>query len=135
MIFRIHPDSGVPIYLQIVQQVTHAIESGALRAAEQLPPIRTLAVDLVTNPNTVAKAYRELEYRRVIELRQGIGAFVPANSPAAHLAESIKQAHRLAATAVRAMRKLGLSEASMRRVFEAELAQDREVSVEVSNRR
>lgn len=135
MIFRIHPDSGVPIYLQVVQQVTHAIESGALLAGEQLPPIRTLAGDLVTNPNTVAKAYRELEYRKVIELRQGIGAFVRHDSLAAGQTQTVKHAHRLMATAVIAMRKLGLSEASMRRVFESELAQEREVSAEVSNRR
>lgn len=135
MLFRIHPGSGVPIYLQIVQQVTHAIESGALRPGEQLPPIRSLAEDLVTNPNTVAKSYRELEYRGVIELRQGIGAFVRANSPAAGQAEAIQQAHRLLAGAVAAMRRLGLSEPAIRRVFEAELTQEREVTEEVSNRR
>jgi len=135
MIFRIHPGSGVPIYMQIVQQVTHAIESGALRPGEQLPTIRSLAEDLVTNPNTVAKAYRELEYRDVIELRQGIGAFVRANSPAAGQAEAIQKAHRLLAGAVAAMRRLGLSDAAMRRVFEAELTQDREVPEEVTNRR
>jgi DNA-binding transcriptional regulator YhcF (GntR family) len=127
MIFRIHPDSGVPIYLQLVQQVTHAIETGALRPEDQLPPIRSLAEEVVTNPNTVAKAYRELEYRGIIELRQGTGAFVRANSPAAGQAEAVKRAHRLVESAVTAMRKLGLSEPAMRRVFEAELTQEPEV--------
>jgi GntR family transcriptional regulator len=127
VIFRIHPDSGVPIYLQLVQQVTHAIETGALRPEDQLPPIRSVAEDVVMNPNTVAKAYRELEYRGIVELRQGIGAFVRANSPAAAQAEAIRRAHRLVENAVATMRKLGLSEPTMRRVFEAELTQEHEV--------
>jgi GntR family transcriptional regulator len=135
MILRIHPDSGVPIYLQLVQQVTHAIESGALRPGEQLPPIRTVAEEVVTNPNTVAKAYRELEYRGVIELRQGIGAFVRANSSAAGQTAAVKQAHRVMGTAVDAVRKLGLSEPAIRRVFEAELTKEMEVPEEVENRR
>ncbi|MCL5263150.1 MAG: GntR family transcriptional regulator [Acidobacteria bacterium] len=127
MIFHIHPDSGVPIYLQLVQQVTHAIETGALRPEDQLPPIRSVAEEVVTNPNTVAKAYRELEYRGIIELRQGVGAFVRANSPAAGQAEAIQRAHRLVERAVTTMRELGLSEPTMRRVFEAELTQERGV--------
>ena len=127
MLLRIHPDSGVPIYLQLVQQVTHAVETGALHPEDQLPPIRSLAEDLVTNPNTVAKAYRELEYRGVIELRQGLGAFVRANSAAAGQAEAIKRAHRLMETTVATMRKLGLTEPAMRRVFEAALTQEHEI--------
>ena len=73
-----NPSSGVPIYLQLMEQVKHAIETGALRPGEQLPGIRPLAEELVINPNTVAKAYRELEHEGVIELRQGAGAFVSA---------------------------------------------------------
>ena len=135
MLLRIHSDSGVPIYLQLVQQVTHAIESGALRAGEQLPPIRSLAEEVVTNPNTVAKAYRELEYRGVIDLRQGIGAFVRANSPAAGQSEAIRQAQRLMGSAVAAMRKLGLPEPAMRRVFEAELTEEKKVPSALLSRR
>jgi DNA-binding transcriptional regulator YhcF (GntR family) len=75
----------------------------------------------------VAKAYRELEYRGIIELRQGIGGFVRANSPAAGQAAAIRRAHRLVENAVATMRKLGLSEPAMRRVFEAELSQEYEV--------
>jgi GntR family transcriptional regulator len=121
MIFRIHPGSGVPIYLQLVQQVTHAIETGALRSGDQLPPIRSLAEEVVTNPNTVAKAYRELEYRGVIELRQGLGAFVRANAMADCDARAIKRAQRLMADALAAIHRLGVPEPVMRRIFEAEL--------------
>ena len=76
MLLRPNPSSGVPIYLQLMEQVKHAIETGALRPGEQLPGIRPLAEELVINPNTVAKAYRELEHEGVIELRHGAGAFV-----------------------------------------------------------
>ena len=79
MLFRPNPSSGVPIYLQLMEQVKHGIETGALRPGEQLPGIRPLAEELVINPNTVAKAYRELEHEGVIELRHGAGAFVSAN--------------------------------------------------------
>src|SRR5580765_2268539 len=76
MIFRTNPSLGVPMYLQLMDQVKHAIETGALRPGEQLPGLRRVAEQLVMNPNTVAKAYRELEHEGVIELRQGTGAFV-----------------------------------------------------------
>ena len=69
MLLKPNPASGVPIYLQLMEQVKHAIETGALRPGEQLPGIRPLAVELVINVNTVAKAYRELEHEGVIEPR------------------------------------------------------------------
>ena len=72
-LLRPNPSSGVPIYLQLMEQVKHSIETGALRSGEQLPGIRPLAEELVINPNTVAKAYRELEHEGVIELRHGAG--------------------------------------------------------------
>src|SRR5213082_4264829 len=74
MLFRPNPSLGVPIYLQLMEQVKHAVETGALRPGEQLPGIRPLVEELVINPNTVAKAYRELEHEGVIELRHGAGA-------------------------------------------------------------
>ena len=76
MIFRSNPSSGVPVYLQLIEQVKHAIDVGALTPGDQLPALRRVAEDLVINPNTVAKAYRDLEHEGVIELRQGAGAFV-----------------------------------------------------------
>ena len=78
MLFRPNPSSGVPIYLQLMEQVKHAIETGALRPGEQLPGIRPLAEELVINPNTVAKAYRELEHEGLVAARPGVGTFVTA---------------------------------------------------------
>ena len=73
---RLNPSSGIPIYLQLMEQVKHAIESCLVMPGEQLPGIRTLAQQLVISPNTVVKAYTELDRNGVIELRQGVGAFV-----------------------------------------------------------
>jgi GntR family transcriptional regulator len=75
---RIHisANDGVPIYLQIVNQVKYLVAAGRLVAGEELPPIRVLAEKLLVNPNTVARAYRELEAAGVVEKRRTAGTFV-----------------------------------------------------------
>ena len=70
------PGSGVPVYRQIIDQVTGGIASGALTPGDQLPTVRQLAVDLSINPNTVIRAYGELEIRGVLETEQGTGTFI-----------------------------------------------------------
>jgi GntR family transcriptional regulator len=122
MLFRVNPSSGVPIYLQLMEQVKHSIETGALRPGEQLPGIRPLAEELVMNPNTVAKAYRELEHEGVIELRHGAGAFVSAAARAKKLTDSLRAGQVVVAAAVEKLRARGLSDDEIRRLFEAELA-------------
>jgi GntR family transcriptional regulator len=74
--FKVNPDSGVPIYVQLIERFKHAVESCLLAPGDQLPGIRTLAQELVISPNTVVKAYTELDREGVIELRHGVGAFV-----------------------------------------------------------
>src|SRR5258708_15892789 len=74
--FRLDLHSGVPVYRQIIDQVTGGMASGALAPGDQLPTVRQLAVDLSINPNTVIRAYRELEIRGVLETEQGIGTFI-----------------------------------------------------------
>lgn len=76
MIARIDFQSGVPVYLQIVQQVKAAAASGLIRPGDPLPSVRSLAEDLRINRNTVARAYAELESESVIETRQGSGCFL-----------------------------------------------------------
>jgi GntR family transcriptional regulator len=122
MLFRTNPSSGVPIYLQLMEQVKHAIETGALRAGEQLPGIRPLAEELVMNPNTVAKAYRELEHQGVIELRHGAGAFVSATAQAKKVTEKVRAGQAIVAEAVEKLHKRGVTDGEIRRLFEAELA-------------
>ncbi len=77
-LFRFHLDlkSGVPVYRQIVDQVRGGIAAGALSNGDQLPTVRQLAVDLEINPNTVVRAYRELEYGGLLETHQGTGTFI-----------------------------------------------------------
>jgi GntR family transcriptional regulator len=72
----LNPKSGVPIYRQIQDQIRYAIASGMLRPGEQLPTVRALAVDLAVNPNTVIKAYSDLEREGVLTTEQGSGTFV-----------------------------------------------------------
>lgn len=122
MILKPNPSLGVPIYLQLMEQVKHAIETGALKPGDQLPGIRPLAEELVINANTVAKAYRELEHEGVIELRHGAGAFVAANARGQKVADKLRGAQPLIATTVERLRAKGLSDEEIRRMFEAELA-------------
>jgi len=122
MLLRPNPASGVPIYLQLMEQVKHAIETGALRPGEQLPGIRPLAEELVINANTVAKAYRELEHEGVIELRHGAGAFVSANARPKKETEKLRAGQSVVADAVRRLRDRGVTDEEIRRLFEAELA-------------
>jgi GntR family transcriptional regulator len=77
-LFRFHLDlrSGVPVYRQLIDQVRAGIASGLLMSGDQLPTVRQLAVDLAINPNTVLRAYRELELGGVLETQQGTGTFI-----------------------------------------------------------
>ncbi|HYT61374.1 MAG TPA: GntR family transcriptional regulator [Haliangiales bacterium] len=84
MQIHISPNDGVPIYLQIVNQVKYLVAAGRLEAGEEVPPIRVLAQQLLVNPNTVARAYLELERAGVVTKRQGSGTYVSeAGSPLA----------------------------------------------------
>ena len=74
--FRLDLQSGVPVYRQIIDQVMGGIAAGALGGGDQLPTVRQVAVDLSINPNTVVRAYRELEIRGVLETQQGTGTFI-----------------------------------------------------------
>ena len=122
-LFRPNPSSGVPIYLQLMERVKHAVETGALRPGEQLPGIRPLAEELVINPNTVAKAYRELEHEGVIELRHGAGAFVAANTRARKATtDRLRAAQVVVAAAIERLRAKDVTDEEIRRLFEAELA-------------
>src|SRR4051794_21401834 len=74
--FELDLHSGVPVYRQIIDRVMGGIASGTLRAGDQLPTVRQVAVDLSINPNTVMRAYRELEIRGALETQQGTGTFI-----------------------------------------------------------
>jgi len=103
-----------------MEQVRHAVEIGELRAGDQLPPIRKIAEDLVMNPNTVARAYRELEHEGVVELKHGLGAFV-SHSVVARTSV-MRKAHAIVQTAIERLLSLALSADEIRRLVENELA-------------
>jgi GntR family transcriptional regulator len=121
MLFRLNPSSGVPIYLQLMEQIKHAIETGALKAGDQLPTIRKLAEDLVMNPNTVVRAYRELQHEDVIELRHGSGAFI--SESVGGRTRVTGKAQSIVQSAIERVVDLGLTEDEIRRLFDNELAQ------------
>jgi GntR family transcriptional regulator len=85
-VFRIDAGSGVPIYRQLVEQVRREVMLGRLAAGDQLPPLREVVDALAINPNTVVKAYAELEHEGLVVRRQGMGTFVTAAPPARVLA-------------------------------------------------
>jgi GntR family transcriptional regulator len=110
--FRLSPGSGVPAYLQVVQQVEQALRMGVLRPDDQLPTVKEVVAEVAVNPNTVLKAYRELESRGLVQGRQGVGTFVvarPSGPPPdvhARLARSLDRW-------VKAARTAGLDDASI----------------------
>jgi len=123
MLPRLNPASGVPLYLQLMHQVKHAIETGVIRAGEQLPSVRQMAEDLLINPNTVARAYRELEHEGVIELRHGSGAFIrELIVPRERL---MQKAHGVIQGALDQLESFDLTEDEIRRLLENELASRR----------
>src|SRR5437764_7110302 len=79
--FKLDLHSGVPVYRQIIDHVLGGISTGSLKAGDQLPTVRQLAVDLAINPNTVVRAYRELEIREVLSTQQGTGTFITEKKP------------------------------------------------------
>jgi GntR family transcriptional regulator len=83
--------SGVPVYRQIIDQVRGGLASGSLTSGDQLPTVRQLAVDLAINPNTVLRAYRELELGGLLETQQGTGTFISQRKPRPHDAERERQ--------------------------------------------
>lgn len=74
--FHLDAHSGVPVYRQLIDQVQGAVASGSLSAGDQLPTVRHVAIELAINPNTVLRAYREMEIRGMLDTQQGTGTFV-----------------------------------------------------------
>jgi GntR family transcriptional regulator len=112
-VFRIDAGSGVPIYRQLVEQVRREVMLGRLAAGDQLPPLREVVDALAINPNTVVKAYAELEHEGLVVRRQGMGTFVTAAPPAAVLVAPRAVRDSLLRW-VRRARSAGLSAAQIR---------------------
>ncbi len=120
-VLTVDPRSGVPIYLQIIEQIKRSVALGVLQAGEQLPTVKQLAIDLTVNPNTVARAYRALEREQVIETSPGRGSFVRS--------DGVSQSPKVAAdigrdaldVALREAKSVGLERDEVRELFDAAL--------------
>src|SRR6266702_7541646 len=89
--FRLDSHSGVPVYRQLIDQVQGAIASGTLKPGDQLPTVRLVAVELAINPNTVMRAYREMEIRGILDTQQGTGTFIADRVPVPSESEQERQ--------------------------------------------
>ena len=122
--FQLSQDSGVPAYLQLAQQVKQAIRMGVLDVGDKLPTVKEVVAEVAVNPNTVMKAYWQLEHEGLVEGRQGVGTFVarrPAGPPPA-------TQHRLARTLerwVQAARDAGLDDDGIESMVRATLSRSR----------
>jgi GntR family transcriptional regulator len=111
--FHLDSRSGVPAYLQLVQQVRQAIGLGILRPGDQLPTVKEVVASLTINPNTVLHAYRQLDLEGLVEGRRGVGTFVAANS-APPPVEELKSLRASLDRWVARARAAGLDEESLR---------------------
>jgi len=118
--FRLDPGSGVPTYLQLVQQVEHALRLGYLNRGDRLPTVKEVVSSLAINPNTVLKAYRELEHRGLADGRPGQGTFVRDAPATAGLAE-LTVLRKSLLTWLRSADSAGLDEAGMVALFTSAL--------------
>jgi GntR family transcriptional regulator len=125
MIFQIQPDSPVPIYEQIVVQVTFAVATGSLRPGDFIPSVRDLASDLVINPNTVAKAFVELEGRGVVVALRGRGMAVAAEAPGLCRRQRLRIVRERIRAALREAVSSGLAAEEIKQVVDEELARAR----------
>ena len=106
--------------MQLAERLKHSIATGAIKAGEQLPSVRRMAEDLLINPNTVVRAYRNLESEGIVELRHGSGVFV--RESVAGRAAVMKKAEPIMRTAVERLESLDLTEDEIRRLLENEVA-------------
>jgi len=116
--FHINPSGGIPIYMQIINQVKRATASGLMKAGDQMPSVRELAIELTVNPNTVAKAYQELEREGVIRTVRGVGTFITEKEIKIVHEERVRALQSAIDSALVEAHHLGFAEAEVRKIFE-----------------
>lgn len=123
MVFHLNPASGHPLYLQLMEQVRYAVETGVLQDGDLMPSIRALAEELVISHNTVARAYMELQHEGLLELRHGSGAYICARRGGKERAIKLLNAQATVKNVVESLLEDGFSRDEIRRLFEAQLIQ------------
>jgi len=121
MFVRVDTSDNTPVYEQIKSQVKYAIATGAQPPGEAIPSVRQLAVDILVNPNTVARAYRELEQEGIVERRRGVGLFVAPDAPKACRKQRQSIVSAKIAQALREAVQAELSREQIERIIHTEL--------------
>ena len=117
--FSLDAANGTPIYRQIIQQIEYAILSGRMQAGDRLPTIRSLAVDLKTNPNTIARAYSELEIRGILATQVGSGTFISDKKPVMEDDSLNRKIREVLTRFVHEMRDLGVEKRELVKLIES----------------
>lgn len=120
--FYVRPESGEPIYYQLIRQIKHAATSGMMNSGDQMPTVRELAAQLVINPNTVARAYRELVREGVLTATQGGGTFVKMEPQPLVRSERERRLEPFIQQLVAEAQVLGISDDTLLRLLRAALA-------------
>ena len=115
--FSLDQTDGAPIYRQIIRQIEYGVLSGRLKRGDQLPTIRSLAVELKTNPNTIAKAYGELEIRGILSTQVGSGTYISGKQPAPEEEGPDRMIKELVGRFIRDMEGLGIERRELARVI------------------
>ena len=123
--FTLDPANGAPIYRQIIQQIEYAILSGRMRPGDRLPTIRSLAVDLKTNPNTIARAYGELEIRGILATQVGSGTYIADKKPVVEDDSLNRKIREVLTRFVQEMRDLGVEKRELVRLFESFIKEEK----------
>jgi GntR family transcriptional regulator len=120
VLLDVDPQSGVPIYVQLVERVRHALAVGTLRPGERLPTVRALAKELAVAPNTVVKAYNELQRAGLVESRPGVGTVVVGDLEEVAREQQIEDLYRRLGVLVRDAVGLGITEDELWERFDTE---------------
>ncbi len=122
-VVTVDPRSGVPIYQQVIDQVKRSVALGTLTPGEQLPTVKALAISLTVNPNTVARAYRDLERDGIIETSPGRGSFIRGNGVVGEMTRAVADvAEKSVGEAIREARSLGVSRPDLEHMVERAMA-------------
>ncbi|MDR2760176.1 MAG: GntR family transcriptional regulator [Spirochaetaceae bacterium] len=116
--FSVDPESGFPIYRQIIQQIEYAILSGRMKPGDKLPTIRSLAIELRINPNTIVKAYGELEIRGILITQVGSGTYISDKKPIQEVDGRNRKIQEVISRFVQEMQNLGVEKEGIKKQIE-----------------
>jgi GntR family transcriptional regulator len=128
MRLKLEPASPIPMYLQIMEQIRHRIAAGALQADDELPSVRALACEHLINPNTVARAYLELEREGLLSKRRGAGTYVATYATALSETHRVRAVRELLDKALAAAAEFGLTTKQVRTLVDERLSVAKEKS-------